>query len=512
MARTTKTKTPVDLGPTKIYLPQGPKPGSLFHPRSYQEQVFVAFQNGIRRFVLVWPRRHGKDLTSIALTQKGMLRRPGTYLHVLPDKVRGRSIIWDGADDEGIPFRDRWPKRLMLPNPNGTDGLAVNDAEMVIEFGPFPGHDPHARSRWVVTGADDPNRLAGQNPMGVIFSEYQLMDPAVWTKIVQPMLAANGGWVAFVFTPEGENHAYDLLKTAEPDPKWFTSHLTVETTKRDARGEDGSPVILLQPDPQYPLRDSIAEMRASGTPEEDIQSQYFTSFKGSIRGAIFGDLIGQLEADKRIEFVPYEVSLPVGTAWDIGRDTTAILFWQEIGQAVHLIDYVEEAGKDLAYFCHLLTERRVYRYGEHLFPHDMAVKEWTATETRIAQAQKLLRAPCHVAEKLSVDDSIHASRQLFRRLRVDAVKCKDWITAARSWKYQWDAKKEVYTKEPVHDWASHGAAAYRTLATTYRSGRMMQGQEQPKFTHAHMEFNLFHHARPRPLEQAQTDFNLFSMR
>lgn len=508
MARTTKSKAPVDLGPTTIYLPQGATPGTAFHPRSYQSEVLVAFQDGVRRFMLVWHRRSGKDTLALALTQKGMLRKAGTYLHVLPTKVMARSVVWDGTDDQGIPFRNRWPKRLILPNANGPEGLAINDAEMVIEFGAFPGHDPHARSRWVVTGADDPNRLAGQNPMGVVFSEYQLMEPAVWTKIVEPMLAANGGWAAFVFTPEGENHAHDLFRMAEQNRKWFTSHRTVEQTRRDAEGEDGLPIVPLVEDPAHPQRTSVAELRRQGTPEEDIQSQYFCSFQGSIRGAVFGDLILQAEQDKRVAFLPYEVHLPVGTAWDLGRRNTAIWFFQEVGPGIHCINYVEGEG-DLQSWAKEL-DRLPYRYGLHLFPWDLRTPDLITGTSRLDAVRRLLKGRIEVAEKGRVEDGIDATRRFFHKLQFDQTKCERGLLALRSYKYAWDDSKKCYGREPVHDWSSHAADALRTLATTYKAGWMAPERESLKQTHARMAFNLFEHARPK--ESAARPFNLFAMR
>ena len=482
MARRTRTKAlSPPKGPVTLTLPY------RYVPRSYQDGIYEAVtEKGCQRAVIVWPRRHGKDLTCLAVTQRKMVERPGLYWHIYPTKVRGRLAMWDGQDEAGVPFLTRWPRALIADNPNGPGGKAINDVEMKIDFKPLPGQP--AGSSWQVMGGDNPDNLAGPNPVGVIFSEYQDHDPRCWTKIIQPILANNGGFAVFDFTPQGENHAYDLFRMAQRNPKWFCQILTVADTVRDAPGEDGSAVTPERDDPAHPDRESVEEMRRTGTPEEDIQSQQYCSFKGSTRGSIFGDLVTAAETDKRVEFVPYEVTLPVGTAWDIGRDTTAIWFYQDVGMARNLIDYHEEAGKDLAYFVHLLTERKLYRYGEHCFPHDMAVTEWTATESRLQQAEKALRAPCIVAPKMSVEDSIDATRRLFRRLRFDAVKCVDGLTALRSYKFQWDEKKSCFSREPVHDWASHGGSALRTMGVTYQPGRMSwQDDDATLQRHARMD-------------------------
>jgi len=52
----------------------------------------------------------------------------------------------------------------------------------------------------------------------------------VWNYI-SPILAENGGWAVFVYTPRGRNHAYDLLLTAQKNPKWHVEMLPVSKTK-----------------------------------------------------------------------------------------------------------------------------------------------------------------------------------------------------------------------------------------------------------------------------------------
>jgi len=491
MARTTRTKaldhTPVDPNVPLPYDPNPKNPSHVFRPRSYQLKPLIAWEQGRKRLVLVYPRRHGKDLTALAITQKAIKRRAGLYWHIYPTKVRGRLSMWDGKDFDGIPFRARFPKALVK---------AVNDTEMQVILTPLPGQYGYGEanaegSTWQVMGADDPDSLSGPNPIGVVFSEYQLHDPRVWTKIIQPILAENGGWAIFDFTPEGENHAYALYEMAKRNPRWFCQLITVKDTKRDAPGEDGLPVVPEEDDPLHPDRESITEMRRNGTPEEEIQSQQYCSFKGSVRGAVFGDLVTRAEAEGRVTFVPYEVTLPVGTTWDIGRDTTAIWFYQEVGDGINFIEYIEGKGKDLSHWAHVLKEQREYRYGEHLFPHDMAVTEWTAVKSRVEIAEQDYRlSPLYVAEKAGLDDSIEATRRLFRRFRFDKERCKDGLDAARNYKFPWDEAKRAFGREPMHDWASHGASALRTFAGAYRGGRMREETElRPEDRMARMSYD-----------------------
>ncbi|MHB1086428.1 MAG: phage terminase large subunit family protein [Minisyncoccota bacterium] len=80
-------------------------------------------------------------------------------------------------------------------------------------------------------GADEFKKSGvGTNPVGVVFSEYALNAPDAWT-FLSPILAQNGGWAIFNFTPRGKNHAWELLQKAKSNPLWFTQILTADDTQ-----------------------------------------------------------------------------------------------------------------------------------------------------------------------------------------------------------------------------------------------------------------------------------------
>src|SRR5207247_718388 len=96
---------------------------------------------------------------------------------------------------------------------------------------------------WQIMGADDKrsiDRLRGPNPVGLVYSEYGTMLASAWTTL-SPVLAENGGWASFIYTPPeflpsccsqedqgcNRNHAKDRYERAMRDPSWFTSFKTV---------------------------------------------------------------------------------------------------------------------------------------------------------------------------------------------------------------------------------------------------------------------------------------------
>ena len=186
---------------------------SNFEPRSYQLPFLKAWDNGAKRMVLVWHRRSGKDKTCIANLPKKMFDRVGAYYYFAPTYSQGKKIIWDGMDGDGFRMIDHIPKELRKGKPNET--------EMKVELvnGSF----------FQVIGTDKIDSVVGTNPVGCIFTEYSLQDPRAWD-LVRPILAENGGWAVFIFTPRGMNHGWKILQQAKDNEEWFFQELSVDDT------------------------------------------------------------------------------------------------------------------------------------------------------------------------------------------------------------------------------------------------------------------------------------------
>lgn len=72
---------------------------------------------------------------------------------------------------------------------------------------------------------------------------------------------------------------------------------------------------------------------------------------------------------------------------------------------------------------------------------------------------------------------IQAARTIFGKCYFDAEKCFDAIQALRHYRYEADkahpdsSGKPGLRKEPLHDWASHAADAFRRLWSASRNAR-----------------------------------------
>ena len=69
------------------------------------------------------------------------------------------------------------------------------------------------------------------------------------------------------------------------------------------------------------------------------------AFEQSVEGAYYEKQFSKIYKDGRI-CEGFNNNAPVNTAWDLGvGDSTAIWFYQLIGNEVHLIDYYEQSGE-----------------------------------------------------------------------------------------------------------------------------------------------------------------------
>ena len=180
-------------------------------------------------------------------------------------------------------------------------------------------------------------------------------------------------------------------------------------------------------------------------------------------GAYYAEEMMKAE-ESRICSVPHFPEVPVETWWDLGfSDQTAIWFVQYIGQEVHLIDYYETSGEGLAHYARVLRERSDdlgYTYGEHIAPHDADWGELGTGKTRVETARQH-GIVFRVAPKLGVADGIDAARHLLPRCWFDADRCSRGIEVMRSYRKVRDEKNDTWKDRPLHDWASHGADAFR---------------------------------------------------
>ncbi len=204
------------------------------------------------------------------------------------------------------------------------------------------------------------------------------------------------------------------------------------------------------------------------TQSEDMRREFPStpeeSWEVSNEGFYYGKQMSIARAEKRIGNIPYEEDIPVYTAWDLGyNDSTAIWFFQVISKEIRLIDYAEGSGESLAHWLGIVKSKP-YVYEKHLAPHDVMVHEYSSGMTRQSSARKMGINLLPV-QKVGIIPGIDAARNILNRCWFDEKKCVQGIKALENYKKDWDDRNTCWRSNPLHNWASHGADAFRTLAT-----------------------------------------------
>ncbi len=407
-----------------------------WRPRPYQRPMWSAFERGVLRAFLLWHRRSGKDDNSLHFTATAAIQRPATYWYMLPQQNQVRRAIWDAVNPHTGQRRinEAFPDAICK-------GKRSND--MVIEL--VNGSMIH------FLGSDGFDALVGSPPFGLVFSEFSLTNPSAWG-ILRPILDENGGWAIFNMTPRGRNHAYNMYKYAMSRDGWFVQICLPTDTKVFTPAQ---------------LEEARAEYYAMYGPDDGealYQQEYWCSFDSALVGSYYGRHIADLERVGKIRLVQHDPTLPVFTAWDLGiDDSTAIWLAQAVNGEIRIIDYYEASGHGLDHYAKVLTEKP-YVYKEHILPHDARARELSTGKTRQELLQSLLPGAVRVLPALGVADGINAVRSILPRCWFDADKTQKGLEALRMYRREYDQERKVYKDNPLHDWTSHGADAFRQLA------------------------------------------------
>lgn len=407
-------------------------------PRDYQLPLWEFHQNGGRYSVAVWHRRAGKDEVAMNLTVAQMFQRKGNYWHMLPEASQARKAIWTAVDPHtGLKRIDKvFPESIITRKSN---------QEMSIEI--ING------STWQVVGSDNFNSLVGSPPIGIIFSEWSLSNPAAWA-MLRPILAENNGWAMFIYTPRGKNHGYDSFMAAQQSDRWFCQRLTVDDTNVFTKET---------------LQQELTELQREHGADQGLayfNQEYRCSFEAAVLGAVYGEQMTLLDRTNHITSVPHDRSKSVMTAWDLGwSDSTAIWFLQRKGSEFAVIDHVEDSLKSPDFYAQEL-QKRPYNYERHFLPHDGANHEKHGkTYKQMLEALGLRNV--FVVPNYGLSDGIQATRMALPNFYFDEHKCSFGIEALRQYHYVYDERDRIMSKVPAHTWASHSADALRTFVMGY---------------------------------------------
>jgi hypothetical protein len=331
-------------------------------------------------------------------------------------------------------------------------GIEQRESDLMVVF----PNGAHVR----LFGADNFERLRGSYSDGLVIDEYGDIDPRAWPQVLRPSLSDRNGWAVFIGTPKGRNDLFRIHERAQADPAWFSLVLKASDTG------------LL---PQAELDD----LRATLT-FEVYQQELECSFDAAILGAYYGRDLADAEAAGRIASVPYDPAIPVHTAWDLGiSDSTAIWFFQIVLNELHVIDYYEASGYNVAHYAAVLAAKP-YSYGIEWLPHDAMARQMGTGRSIFETLKALTNRHPRLVPKLSVMDGINATRLTIGRAWFDAERCHDGLEALRAYRADYDDKARVFHDRPKHNWASHGSDAARYMSLAWQEMQPAKPKPPPR--------------------------------
>lgn len=379
-----------------------------------------------------------------------LIRPPGGrhYGHVMPLRTQAKLVVWDKL------------KYYARPIP----GIKINESELLIRYP--TGH------KFQLFGADDPDSLRGPAFSGISFDEFSQQPRNIYSEIISKALADHLGYAIFLGTIKGKDHLYATHQAARDSPDWFALWQDVD---RSLATEEGITIQLLE----QAMADDRKQIALGLMTQDEYDQEWFLSSDAAIQGSFYIKEMAKARVDGRLTRVPVDASLPVDTDWDLGiDDAMAIWFSQSLRSGeVRLIDYYEASGEGFPHFVTVLRERaaaRNYVYGKHYPPHDIAVRELGTGKSRKETAAALGLKFEDPMPALPLTEGIDAVRRLLGQCWFDEQRCQRGIEGLRHYRKMFNTRTSEFTGTPVHNWASHPADAFRTLAVRYQRPEVVE--------------------------------------
>lgn len=294
-------------------------------------------------------------------------------------------------------------------------------------------------------------------------------------------------------------HSLDLLRpTLRKDGSelWFSWNPRFKTDpvdkffRKNPPSDAVSVMVNWYDNPWFPevLR---REMEHDFETDEDKAEHIWNGAYGSSQGAILAKWVARAERDGRIhdgvEFDPDGAPLEISS--DLGfRDTASWWFWQRVLGGYRILRYEHGTGMDaqdwIPELKDLITEVGAGRkLGKIWLPHDAKAKTFQSKHTTIEQfalafgADKVAVIP--VSKKL---DQINAGRTILPKCEIHRTNCEAGIDGLLAWEYAYNEETGVFSREPLHNWASHPSDAF-----CYGAQVMEEVQPEPETKVAEFE-------------------------
>ena len=322
-------------------------------------------------------------------------------------------------------------------------------------------------------------------------------------------------------------HFYEVLKTAMETPAamktekdfwfWFFPWFEDETLTLEGDARAVTPEVnryLDEKEREITLQRGVAQLNAGNrelprpfrfTPGQRLWyhvtkkeqgifmfREYPTTvdeaFQAPVEGAIYGDIISRMRSAGQVKDFLRDMAAPIFTVWDIGwSDRTSIWVFQVVGREVHWLAFIEENRKTAAEMWHQVQALQLPISGTFL-PWDSRSTDAASGVTYKGELEKAGAMNVKVLPPTrEIWAGINCARDILGRSYVHRTACAQGIISLEAYHTKDSSSGGVVSKEPVHDWSSHGSDSFRygceaiTLGLVKTpAGRRMAGGAAPE--------------------------------
>ena len=410
-----------------------------YSERLWCQQVHDGIESK-RNSIVIAHRRAGKTVCVVAECIRQAFGCPHwepQVAYIAPTAKQARNVAW----------------HYFVWMLTGVPGVTFRRHELVIEL-PNGG-------RILFASGEGYDRLRGMYLDFALVDEGADCPEAMIDEVLRPALADRKGKLCLIGTVKGRNAFYQQYEAALEDPDWFAAKFLPEDTN----------VIPL---------DELEYLKRQMS-DDSYKQEMLCDPDAAVRGAYYGKLLAD-NLDKQTN-VPLDPGLGVTVGMDLGiADSTAVWFAQlHRGGEIRLLDYREYQNTG---FIQIIKElRQAYTITRWVGPHDLAVREYTSGQSRLDAARDL-GVHFEVAPRMPVIDGIEAVRRALPRCFFDKTKCKQGLESLSLFRSQYDETKRVLSRNPLHDYTSHGADAMRYLITGTVGGQENLLSNLPKLDYS----------------------------
>ena len=185
--------------------------------------------------------------------------------------------------------------------------------------------------------------------------------------------------------------------------------------------------------------------------------------KAAVDGAIYSNEIREAQEGNRITTVPYDPMLKVHVVFDLGfNDSMAIILCQRGVSDIRIIKYIEDNHRTLDSFSSEIRSLN-YNWGTMFLPHDGKSRDYKSG----LSAEDIMRKQgwtVRIVPVSSIESGIKIARMHFHKCYFDK-------SAHRLLECLKNYKRSINSSTnepgaPLHDEYSHGADAFRYMATS----------------------------------------------